>query len=175
MKQKFKGDMVSWTITDDSIKYGGIFKKELRLSEIGHIRFCYAYPPEEGEVSFGYISVYRLKRTESNARTEEYPDNVIWDNHILLSYRYEQQEEAVKAVYYMIHRSGMSEKCKREEMWQARETLAWGNYDYDFSALALNAKSNEPNDKKDASVIAGSVVADVGASNAVDKNNCHKK
>ncbi len=175
MKQKFKGDMFSWTITDDSIKYGGIFKKELRLNEIGRIRFCYAYPPEEGEVSFGYISVYRLKRAENNTRTAEYPDNIIWDNHILLSYRYEQQEEAIKAVYYMIQHSGMSKPRKREEMWQVRETLAWANYDGDFSAHALNVKSNEPNEKKAASVIADSVSVDVGALNSVGENDQNKK
>ena len=140
--------MVSWTITDDSIKYGGIFKKELPLSEIGHIKFRYAYPPKEGCASFGNISIYRRKRAESNARTVEYPNNVIWDNDILISYRYEQQEEVVKAVYYMIQQSDMSEQRKREEMWQVRETLAWGNYNYDFSAFMLNA---------------------------VDKNNRHKK
>ena len=186
MNKKFKGLMHSWIITDDSIKYGGIFKKTIHLNEIGDIEFSRAIPPKsDGEICLGHIRIFRLTRAENKGHISEFSGNVIWDDKgILISYRYEQQNAVLEVLSHIIENSKMNEHDRARTKTEICEEITGENARANAEYFANLTSPNSSNKEKDASVVgravAGGIIAGpagaiVGALSAVDKNNKSKK
>ena len=186
MNKKFKGLMHSWIITDDLIKYGGIFKKTIRLNEIGDISFSRASSPKsEGEICLGHIRIFRLTRAENKGHISEFSGNAIWDDKgILISYRYEQQSAVLEALSHIIENSKMNEHDRARTKMEIRKEITGENERANAEYFASSSSPSSSSKEKDTSVVGRAVVggiiagpagAVVGALSAVDKNNKSKK
>ena len=178
--------MFSWIITDDSIKYGGIFKKTIRLNEIGDINFSRATPPKsEGEIKLGHIRIFRLTRDENHGHISEFNGNIEWDDKgILISYRYEQQSAVLEALSHIIENSKMNEHDRARTKKEIHDSITGKNARANAEYFANLTSPSSSSKEKDASVVgravAGGIIAGpagaiVGALSAVDKNNKSKK
>lgn len=187
MNQKFKGLMHSWRITEDAVIYGGLFKRKIFLNEIGFIKFSRAVPPKsEEEISLGHIRLFRLTREENNVNINKFNDNLVRDdNGIFISYRYEQQDDVVKAVFHMVKNSRMNEEDRAFVINYVLEEVGGAHTKYyEDIHSTLDAIYSDSAAPKDASVVgravvggivAGPVGAVVGALSAVDKNKNKNK
>lgn len=182
MKQKFKSRGSSWTLTDDAITYGVLFKNTIRLDEIRYMTSFFAPDRPDQE---GHFTIYRLSLKE-RAETRNLQQN---DPGITLYYRFEQHQDAVKAIRYIMENSGINE----EERAKALRIMEYCHSEEGRSAAKkahaqawARLASSEPSktNKKDASVVGRAVVggvvagpagAVVGALSAVDKNNRNKE
>ena len=186
MNQKFKGLMYSWKITEDAVIYGGLFKSKIYLKEIGNIEFSRAVPPKsEGEIALGHMRLFRLTEKENKAHIDKFNGNIVMDEKgILISYRYEQQDDVVKAVFHMVKNSRMDEDDKvRVINYVLAEVAGEHARYYEEMPSTLDAIYSGSSGRKDASVVGRAVVggiiagptgAVVGALSAVDKNNKNK-
>ncbi|MBP3633071.1 MAG: hypothetical protein J6J43_00665 [Oscillospiraceae bacterium] len=182
MEQEFKGLIFSWIVTDNSIKYGSIFKKTIRLNEIGNMAIFPTRPPERWEGgTMGFIHIYRLTRDENRIFNSK---AVSEDKGISLPYRYEQQSDAFGALLHIIENSRMSESDRVREknvIVEIRDAVADGSYFKPLTSTSISLDSSTRG--KDASVVGRAVVggiiagpagAVVGALSAIDKNNKRK-
>ena len=180
MKQKFTATGSSWTLTDDAIKYGFIFKNTIRLDEIREMDE-FLSPDEGRKDSEGRFRIFRWSLKD---RMNQKDGTRIYDPGIMLWYRSEQYQDAVKAIHYIIEHSGMNE----EERAAALRDMEYGHSgaarrDLDRAWARLASSEPSKTNKKDASVVGRAVVggvvagpagAVVGALSAVDKNNRNK-